>query len=244
MVFIVVLGIISGMNQNRLLARARRADGQSVRAIAKELGAPKSSVSRWVRDVPLTDSQKAVLLLASGRSNDGSVISPVACSRASALLRRAASQERGRLAARAGDPLHRDGCMLYWAEGGKGLWAVAFVNSDAGMMVHFVKFLRTSLSVPDSYMQVSVNCYLDHGLTLAEVEGYWLSVLKLPREAMRKSTVVPTKPAGTKRHRRLKYGTCRVAVTRSEYLHHILGAIQEYTGLERPEWLGGSVRGQ
>ena len=42
-------------------ARELRADGLSLGAIANRLGVAKSSVSRWVRDVPLSDERRAVL---------------------------------------------------------------------------------------------------------------------------------------------------------------------------------------
>ena len=41
-----------------------------------------------------------------------------------------------------------------------------------------------------------------------------------------------------KRVNRLPYGTCRVTLHRAAVVQSIYGAIQEYGGFERPEWLG------
>ena len=43
--------------ERRSSARALRRDGRSIKEIARELGAAKSTVSGWVRDIVLTPSQ-------------------------------------------------------------------------------------------------------------------------------------------------------------------------------------------
>ena len=40
-----------------------------------------------------------------------------------------------------------------------------------------------------------------------------------------------------KRQNKLPYGTCRVTVSRTRVVQSIYGAIQEYGGFDRPEWL-------
>ena len=49
---------------------------------------------------------------------------------------------------------------------------------------------------------------------------------------------VYSKYSQKKRQNRLPYGTCRVSVCRTRIVQHIYGAIQEYGGFDRPEWLG------
>jgi hypothetical protein len=56
---------------------------------------------------------------------------------------------------------------------------------------------------------------------------------------LRKSTVnVYSKYSLKRRTNRLPYGTVRVVVHSTELVQQIYGAIQEYGGFERPEWLG------
>ena len=43
-------------------ARILRKKGMSIKSIAKELGSPQSSISNWVRDIPLTEKQKQKLI--------------------------------------------------------------------------------------------------------------------------------------------------------------------------------------
>ncbi len=54
-----------------------------------------------------------------------------------------------------------------------------------------------------------------------------------------KSTVnVYSKYSQKKRTNKLPYGTCRLSVHSTAIVQHIYGAIQEYAGFDRPEWLG------
>jgi hypothetical protein len=41
-----------------------------------------------------------------------------------------------------------------------------------------------------------------------------------------------------KRRNKLPYGTCRLAVHDTRLAHELYGAIQEYGGFDRDEWLG------
>jgi len=71
-----------------------------------------------------------------------------------------------------------------------------------------------------------------------EIERFWLSTLRLPSSCLRKSTVnTYSKYSQKKRKNMLPYGTCRVVVHRTSVVQHIYGAIQEYGGFDRPEWL-------
>jgi hypothetical protein len=84
----------------------------------------------------------------------------------------------------------------------------------------------------------SVNCFLGNGLSLAEVETWWLARLGLPGTCLRKAVV--NRPSSASRGRRghvLPYGTGRVSVHSTDVIQSIYGAIQEYAGIDRPEWL-------
>jgi hypothetical protein len=114
----------------------------SMKAIAREVGASLSSVSRWVRDIPLTDEQQATLELQAfnGHVNGRAVNSAIR--RGARMI----AQEEGRQLAQRREALHVAGCMLYWAEGAKDRNQIRFTNSDPEMARFFVGFLRTYFS--------------------------------------------------------------------------------------------------
>jgi len=124
----------------RLEARRLRAEeGASVKAIAARLGVSVSSVSAWVRDIALTPDQVAALARANpaiNRQRAGTATWAAICRE-----RRRSWQEEGRARARAGDPLHHAGCMLFWAEGSKSRNRAILTNSDADLLRLFGRFL-------------------------------------------------------------------------------------------------------
>jgi AcrR family transcriptional regulator len=212
--------------------RLRREDGLSMKEIARILGVSLSSVSLWVRDIELEDVQQASLRLRAARRRGQA-------SAAWARRHRRDAQETGRRRARRDDPLHMAGCMLFWAEGDKCRGSVRLANSDPALLRVFVRFLRECYGAPVERLAVSCNLFADHLERQREIEDFWLRTLGLPRSCLRKSIVnVYSKYSKKKRRNKLPYGTCKVAYSDTRTVQSIYGAIQEYAGFDRPEWLG------
>jgi hypothetical protein len=224
-------------SEERKLARQlRREQGLPVREIAQRVGVSVSSVSLWVRDVPLTPEQEAALDARNpvrkgqrlGTINNGA--------RCRAL--REEAQRHGRELARRDDPQFAGGCMLYWAEGTKRRNTVSLTNSDADLVHTFVRFLRDCYSVTDDRVALSINCFLGNGLSLAEIEHWWLDRLSLPSFCLRTAAVNRLSSASKRlKGNILPYGTARISVHSTFIVQSIYGAIQEYAGIDRPEWL-------
>jgi transcriptional regulator with XRE-family HTH domain len=213
--------------------RLRREEGRSVKELAALLGVSRSSISLWVRDIKLTDEQYAALRHRMGGRIDGSRVNT-----ARALERRRHEQASGRDAARRQDVTHAAGCMLFWAEGSRDRNAVKFTNSDPAMIRFFLSFLRECFGVLDEKVALTCNLFADHLERQREIEDFWLGLLELPRSSLRKSTVNHySKYSQKKRRNKLPYGTCRLAVYDTALTQHIYGAIQEYAGFDREEWL-------
>jgi hypothetical protein len=201
------------------------------------VGVAPSTVSVWVRDVPLTAKQLDVL-----RQMNPAYSNQLRGANRNAERgreRRRAYQEKGRVAARRGEPLHVAGAMLYWAEGDKASKNCARIsNSDPEVLRLFVRFLRTYFDGCDEKLRVTCHLFADHLARQTEIELYWLDVVGLPRSCLCKSFVnVYSKYSKKKRTNKLPYGTCRVTAHSTEIVQSIYGAIQEYGGFERPVWL-------
>jgi hypothetical protein len=220
----------------RTQARELRREGRSMKEIARLVGCALSSISAWTRDIELTEEQCKSLRSRNPAIN-GQVVAAANASRARA--RRRLYQEHGRRLARRGARQHAAGCMLYWAEGSKSRNSIQFVNSDPAMVRYFVEFLRVHYDVCDEAFRIDCNLFADHVERQREIEEFWLNTLGLPSSCLRKSTVnVYSKHSQKKRRNKLPYGTVRVCVHSTEIVQSIYGAIQEYGGFERPEWLG------
>jgi hypothetical protein len=206
----------------------------SMKAIAKEVGASLSSVSRWVRDVELTAEQRATLEAQAFNGHVKGRAINAAVRRDSRVL----AQDEGRQLAERQEALHVAGCMLYWAEGAKDRNQIRFTNSDPEMARFFVKFLRTYFNLEDANIKITCNLFADHVERQREIEQFWLDTLQLPQSSLCQSTVnVYSKYSKKKRMNKLPYGTCRVVVSRTRIVQSIFGSIQEYAGFDREAWL-------
>jgi hypothetical protein len=217
-------------------ARTLRRDlGLPIKEIARRVGVSVSSVSLWVRDVPLTPAQEAALD-ARNPVRNGQRNGTENSSRRRRDARRLA-QLHGRDLARRGDAGFAAGCMLYWAEGAKNRNNVIICNADADLLDTFLRFLRVHYAVADEKIAFTVNCFLGNGRTLAEIESWWLQRLGLPATCLRKASVNRASSASQRKRRTLVYGTGRLVVHSTFIVQSIYGAIQEYAGIDRPEWL-------
>lgn len=214
--------------------RLRKEEGIAVGKIAKELGVSKGSISYWVRDIELTKEQKAKLIVRSGYNRyQGSI-----AVKEKYLQIRKEAQKKGRdkVKNNQASDLYKAGCLLYWAEGGKTVNHIDFTNSDIEMMKVFVKFLRECMNVGNDDITIRLNCHLNNGLTIEEIENFWLMELgNLSRGCLRKHTIqYGDKSRGV---RKLKYGICSVRVCNVKIIQEIFGAIQAMFNFDNLEWL-------
>jgi predicted transcriptional regulator len=212
-------------------ARELREQGRSIKAIAHELHIAQSTASAWVHDVALTAEQRQRLDRLSGAQRAGLLAQTKRAREA-----RLQAQRLGRVIAAIDEPLHCAGCMLFWAEGSKKRNAVVFTNSDDEMMRFFVRFLRECYGVSDEQLRLTVNCFLGNGKTLEEIEDWWLERLDLPRGSLLPAIVNRASAASKNVRKPLVHGTARIVVHSTRIVQSIYGAIQEYVGIERPEW--------
>ena len=214
-------------------ARNLRRQGLSIRAIAEAVGASKGSVSIWVRDIQLTESQRQALEQNQhqwGGRNKGAL-----SNRERHRKRRAEYQREGREQARKGSRLHLMGCMLYWAEGAKTKRnSVYFANSDPNMLLLFMRFLREEYAVEDNAAKLQIHCHATDTSEIDRIEQYWINLLGLPSSSLMKTQ---TKKGSEYRRNRLEYGVCGINVHSTALVQQIYGAIQEYGEFDNPNWL-------
>jgi hypothetical protein len=227
-------------------ARRMRSLGFSYKVIARTLGISPSSAFNWTHDIDLTEGQRWELLYGPrGPWHPADVARRAETWRLKNQAHRRGWQLQGRERARATDPLHMAGCMLYWAEGAKNRNNVLIANSDLHLIRFFKVFLTECFEIPEEDLTLRLNVYLGNGMSLRAIEDRWLDGLGLSRASLRRHTInhFPTSSSGRKRAR-LPYGVGFLRVLRSTWLaQHIYGAIQEYGGFEEPRWLDGHRSG-
>ena len=219
-------------------AREFRKQGKSVREITAVIGVSKSSVSRWVRDIELTEEQLLNLERRGAIKRGRGQLNGAKLNRTRALELRRTYQEDGKRDARNGSRLHLTGCMLYWAEGAKHRNSVKFGTSDLAMNRLFLRFLTECFNVNKVDVKLYIKCYTDI-YSQKEIETYWLNGLEMNRSCLRKTSINnrPVSSVHNGRGRKLNYGVCRIVYSDTRTVQRIFGSIQEYGNFINNKWI-------
>jgi transcriptional regulator with XRE-family HTH domain len=165
-------------------ARELRRQHRSVPEIASELGIAKSTVSRWVRDIPL-DVEARKVAFADELASNASRAREASADRWSIYRAQRDAARRGAVAAASAssgslskEDIIRIGALVYWCEGTKAKpWnsqrRVTFTNSDSGLILVFLTFLRV-VGVEESRIGFRVSI---HESADAEAAAAWWATL-------------------------------------------------------------------
>lgn len=206
--------------------KMRKDEGMSVRKIAERLMVSRGSVSKWVRDVELTDQQKIELGTIGFEKGDNYRQSV----KDSFRNRRKEQQLIGRNRAKIEDNTYAFGCSLFWAEGDKSKNQMTFTNSDKNMIKLFFTFIKSKFNVKDEEWRISFNCYLNDGMSIEDIGDFWTNFLSLPKSCLRKATIKSKYYNNTSKQKH-PYGICRIRLNRTDIVQQIYGSIKEYAGI-------------
>ena len=204
----------------RETAVAMRKEGRSYREIEAVAGVAKSTLSLWLRDIPLTEEQQLALTRRSpaGASKRARAI------RAGAAQRRACieSDARQQITQLSESELFVAGVVAYWAEGSKNKpWRtgarVSFLNSDPSMIRLFLSWL--SLVGVDRERLLFRVC-IHESADVPEAERFWAEVVGIDATSLQRTTLKRHNPRTVRRNiGEGYYGCLCVAVRRSAELN-------------------------
>lgn len=169
-----------------------RQRGFTYRNILKEVAVSKSSVSLWLKDLPLTEGEKKVLK----RSKDSAI--KRGRIRAAASLR-FAREDRDRViffeakkefSLFISESLFQVGLALYWAEGSKRSNQFAFTNSDFQMINLMVDWMERYFSIPRS--EIRARLYIHKPYAHERCEEFWSSKTGISIKNFRRTIYKPT----------------------------------------------------
>jgi hypothetical protein len=206
-----------------LRARARdlRNQGHDYEEIAAELGVSKSSISLWVRDLPIPP--RLSYQECRKRSAEGS---RRYWENERALRDAQRSAARDRAAAEIGPLTGREilvaGALAYWCEGTKDKphrrsQRVVFINSDAALISFFLRFL-TVAGVPREDLVFRV--YIHETADVEAARQFWLNRTGADASQFRATVLKRHNPKTTRRNIGEGYHGClRIDVRRSGELY-------------------------
>lgn len=190
-----------------------RKSGFSYKDILNVVPVAKSSLSLWLKDLPLTNEEKDSL-----EKRKDSNISKGRIKAATANRRNRLNRERKQfLEAKdefnvfKNDPYFVIGIALYWAEGSKRDTAFHFVNSDYTMIKFMIVWILKYLSVPKNsiYLRLHLHSTYAH----ENCEEFWSEKTGIPLEFFKK-TIYKQNTSLVKKRPNYK-GCMRIELTKS-----------------------------
>lgn len=204
----------SKYSQLKLKAIELRKKGLSYNEIKKQINIPKSTLSLWLKTVPLTPDQrehfytKRILNLARGsQSQKERRLREIAeiIGNAEKEIPLPLSFETYRLI----------GAFLYWAEGKK-TKHFTVTNSDPHLILFMVRWFERIFGVASYNLKARLNIYPQQNES--ELKGFWSRLTNIPLENFGKSFVKPPNKGYKKNN--LYYGTIEVRVSKGTNMRH------------------------
>lgn len=201
-------------------AREMRAQGRTYNEIRAELGVSKSSVSLWVRDIPLdVPGRRRGHYVDSENRREG-------LRKHFATLAAARSEEIRAAAADIGELTDREiliaGAIAYWCEGSKSkpyreASRVTFINSDPGLIRFYLRFLETAgVSRDDLLFRVNIH----ESANVGAAQEFWLDLTGASSEQFRSPALKRHNPKTVRKNVGEDYHGCLVIdVRRSAALY-------------------------
>lgn len=198
-----------------------RRKGMSYSQIKDTLGISKSTLSGWLKDMPLSKERIREL-----RDNN-----QIRIEKTRATKRRKKMTRRKEVYARVAreieeskDKFFVSGFYLYWGEGTKTAeYTVSITNSDPAVIRCFIDWLMI-LGVQINSLKVKLHLYSDQNEV--ELKEFWSSVTNIPLENFNKSYKKQNK-LGRKTYKGMfPYGTCVVAYHNRDMHEYVLEGIK------------------
>jgi hypothetical protein len=196
-------------DQNRMIGLRRT--GHSLPEISRITGICKSTVSRYVHDIPISPEY-----IQAWRDKQGA-----SKKRAREDWETAWQEARSLLAPFDESQYLSVLACLYWAEGNKEHEFV-FTNTDPAMMRTVTQCLR-SLSVSTDRIIVSIRIFEDMVNRKEEIIQFWSEVCNVPQENIKQLTILEGKKRG-----KLKYGICRIRIIKGAKIFKLISSSVEY----------------
>lgn len=224
----------------RELAVQMRLAGKSYRQILETLPLPvaKSSLSLWLRDIPLTDEQRRIL-----KMRQVQAVSKRAQSIRGQRIRRqeaTMSAARSQVQRLAESELFVAGLAAYWAEGSKakpwrtGSERVTFINSDPDMIRLFLRWLAL-LGIHTDRLTFRISIHESGDVEKAT--SHWSDLVGVVAEEFRKPTLKRHNPKTVRHNVGEAYNGCLIVEVRrsTEFYRQIAGWWQGLAAFLQPQ---------
>ena len=217
------------MRTDKQKAIKLRQSGKSYNQITKLLGIPKSTLSTWLKDLPLTSEASAKIISQGNFIAIKKLIkrnkqqSEIAKARHKDIKNKAKNEAVKFLK----DPLFIAGISLYWAEGYKKGWnksnwkSIDFTNSDPDMIKLMMNFFKKFLKINKNDIKIQITGH-ENG-DIGKYINFWQNLTGVPRNNFFKPFLRTSKSSKKKTKSKLEYGTIHLRINRVESFFKLYG---------------------
>lgn len=215
-----------GKLEEKLKAQELRRQGFSYGEILLQINVSKDTISRWCRDIELTQDQKRKLLENKMFGQRKGSLVAADNKRQARILRtqtifQEAKKELGNLSKR---DRFIAGITLYAGEGDKADGRGGFANSDPKIIKFMMGWFKEFCKVPLSRFRGAI--WIHEGLDAEEAKRYWSKVTGVPQNQFFKTYIAKNKTDSRKIRKNIhKYGVFAIKFSVSDTQRRIMGWI-------------------
>lgn len=206
-----------------------RKKGYSYSKIQSLVKVSKSTLSLWLRSMPLSHVQIQML-----RGKNPKRIEKyketmrIKRDSKSAEVLESVKKHFGSLSKR---EIELAGLFLYWGEGTKAAEAtVAMTNTDPDVLRFFLKWLN-GFGIKNTEVKAVLHLYKD--MEVEETTKFWANYLKIPRKRFRKPYIKDSKLSGLSYKSGFGHGTCSVIYYDQKLYLYIMSGLRMIRGINK-----------
>ena len=218
-----------GKLEEKIKAQALRKKGLSYGKIMQQIHVSKDTISRWCRDIKLTQDQKKKLLENKMFGQKKGSIVAADNKRRARILRTQTIYEEAKK--ELGDLSKRDrfiaGITLYAGEGNKGDGRAGLANSDPKIIKFMMSWFKEFCEIPLSRFRGAI--WIHEGLDVDRAKKYWTKITGIPENQFFKTYIAENKINSRKVRKNIhKYGIFSINFSVSDKQRRIMGWISAF----------------
>lgn len=199
-----------------------RNQGKSYSEIRSTIKVSKSTLSLWLRNMPLSEVQLRKL-----RDNN-----PIRIEKYREAMKRKRKDRQVVSHVRAVEDIasisEREffiaGLFLYWGEGAKAAdYTLCVSNTDPSVLVCFIKWLAM-LGVDSSRLRIRLHLYSD--MDEQQEIAFWQKTLQVPKACFRKSYIKKSTTSDLSYKRKFIHGTCNVIFGNRDIWEYVMECLE------------------
>lgn len=190
-----------------------RQQGYTYSEIKRYLQIPKSTLSNWLCDYPLSNEENRLLNTSIKRNKLLSIekIRNTKRNKRVARLDRIYQTEKNRLVPMSIEQMEIAGLFLYWGEGSKYMKGpVSICNTDPQVIKFSMNWLTSCYRTPREKIRVYLHLYSD--MNQAETVSFWSNELSIPIDQFSKPYIKKSKRSEVDQ-KGFGHGTCTIVIS-------------------------------